>query len=433
MFIYNMCRMICRQRSAMSGDTIVEVVLAFTIFTLLSISVVAIMNKGINMADRSIEITLIREQIDAEAEILRYAEQTNSAAWQAIRSNLGTADDATSGITDCPTASELGGGSFIANISDTGDVVRTQLSANDAIYSATNTYSSFSLRGTPSARGIWVIPVAVEGATDTFDMYIRTCWTPAGSSRAETLGTIVRIYDAPAIVVSTPPPTPSPVCNVLDNYSNNLIVNGTFSTLAGDGPSVDPAAGFSSDLPNRGYNVYPDDAGLNGTSTVYTGGFSLQNGNHWYGTPLFPNSLYAQSFPGDIARGVPASNTYFYSNPNQRVDDPPGTIRNFSGVLWRQTVAVQPNATYDFSGYFDNILLTTQVGGVDPRIQLRADGDPLMSPVTILRDPDTYQRVTLVFTTGPSQTSVTLDIYDYANDISGDDFGMTALALRRCI
>lgn len=193
------------------------------------------------------------------------------------------------------------------------------------------------------------------------------------------------------------------------------------------------AARFSSDLPNRGGDVYPDDDGVNGTTTVYTGGFSLQHGNKSYGYVGFPNTLIGPTFPGDPSRGVPAINTWFYSNPNQRVDQPPGTQTAFSGVLWRQVVSgLQPNAKYDFTGYFNNILLPTSGAAADPQIQLRADGDPLMAPVTIERDPGGWRPVSLVFTTGPSQTTVTLDIYDYAHDVSGDDFGMTGLALRRC-
>ncbi len=414
------------------GDTIVEVLLAFTVFTLVSVGAFAVMNKGINMVDRSLEITLVREQIDAQAEILRYAHDTGADAWQSIRDNLGTPADAAATVTSCPSASDLPVGAFVATTSDAGDIVYTQLKNDSSVYTLASTYSKFTFHGAPSASGIWVVPVSVEGADDTYDMYIRTCWQSVGNPQPETLGTIVRLYDPPHTVATAPPPTPL-ACTTLDNYGNNLIRNGTFSISAGNGPYVAAAAMFESDLPNRGPNIYPDDAGVNGTTAGYTGGFSIQSGSHTYGTPDFPDALYAQAFPGDPGRGVPPSNTYFYSNPNQRVSEPPGTITNFEGVLWRQTVPVESNATYDFTGYFDNILLPDRTFGVDPRIQLRADGDPLMEPVTIYRNPDTYQRVSLVFKTKPGQTSVVLDIYDYAHDINGDDFGMTALALRKCL
>lgn len=417
------------------GDTIVEVMLAFALFVLIAVGAVTLMNRGINMVDRSLEITLVREQIDAQASILRYAIESNAAAWQEIRDNLGSASAATSALTDCPTADELPDSAFISNISNSGEVVRTELKNASAVYSPSQTYSRFEFNGAPSVRGIWVVPVPVEGSAETFDMYIRSCWYTAGGSRKpEVLGTIVRLYDSSAAtpsVVVTPPPALT--CNNLDSYSNNLIRNHNFSLPAGNGPGIAPAAQFESDLPNRGPNVYPDDDGLNGTTPVYTGGFSLQNGNHWYGPPAFPNSLRSQVFPGDPARGVPASNTYFYSNPNQNMSQPPGYVSHFEGVLWSQTITVEENSTYDFTGYFDNILLPASTFGVDPLIQLRADGVPLMDPVPIPRNPDEYQRVSLLFRTLPGQTTVVLDIYDYARNIDGDDFGMTALALRKCI
>lgn len=414
-----------------AGDTIVEVVLAFAIFALIAIGAFMIMNRGVVMVDNSLETTLVREQIDAQAAILRYAVDTDSAAWQDIRNHLGTADQATGKLAACPSAAQLPPSAFIGNLSETGQVVYTPMSNAGTVFSPATTHSQFTFRGVPASSGFWVVPVPVQGSSDTFDMYIRACWQPIGTERAETLGTIVRLYDPPELIVTTPP-TPQ-VCNALDSYSNNLIANGNFSISAGNGPGVSPAAGFESDLPNRGPNVYPDDDGLNGATKIYTGGFSLQSGNHYYGPAAYPDAMYAQVFPGDPSRGVPPSNTYFYSNPNQRVSQPPGTVDTFSGVLWRQNITgLQPNTTYDFSGYFDNVLRPT-TPGAEPRIQLRANGDPLMDAISIPRLPDEYQRISLVFTTGSSQTSVTLDIYDYANDINGDDFAMTALALRRCI
>lgn len=194
-----------------TGDTMIEVMVALVLFALLSVGVITIMNRGVNMADRSLEIALIREQIDAQADILRYAHHTRSPAWQEIRDNLGDAAAAASDITACPDASQLPTGAFIGNISSSGAVVRTPLRDDTSVYSPAELYSQFAFSGTPSASGIWVVPVAVQGSTDTFDMHIRACWQPPGTTDREVLGTLVRLYDPPAVVVTTPPVVDPPV------------------------------------------------------------------------------------------------------------------------------------------------------------------------------------------------------------------------------
>ena len=54
------------------GDTLIEVLLAVGIFSMIAISVVAIMSGGTSSAQTALETTLAREEIDAQAEALRY-------------------------------------------------------------------------------------------------------------------------------------------------------------------------------------------------------------------------------------------------------------------------------------------------------------------------------------------------------------------------
>ncbi len=54
------------------GDTLIEVLFAITIFSLVAVSSMAIMNQGTDTAQRSLEITLVRQEIDAQAETLRF-------------------------------------------------------------------------------------------------------------------------------------------------------------------------------------------------------------------------------------------------------------------------------------------------------------------------------------------------------------------------
>ena len=54
------------------GDTLIEVLLAVGIFSMIAISVVAVMSGGTSEAQLALETTLTRQEIDAQAEALRY-------------------------------------------------------------------------------------------------------------------------------------------------------------------------------------------------------------------------------------------------------------------------------------------------------------------------------------------------------------------------
>ena len=57
------------------GDTIIEVLLAITVFSLVAVGAMTIMSQGTNTTQRSLEMSLVKQQIDAQAEALRAAYQ----------------------------------------------------------------------------------------------------------------------------------------------------------------------------------------------------------------------------------------------------------------------------------------------------------------------------------------------------------------------
>ena len=52
-----------KRRHSARGDTIIEVVMAVAMFSMLAIGIMALMNSGIAIAQRSLELTLVRQQI----------------------------------------------------------------------------------------------------------------------------------------------------------------------------------------------------------------------------------------------------------------------------------------------------------------------------------------------------------------------------------
>lgn len=187
-----------------SGDTLVEVILAFAIFSFVAVATNAVMNRGVALAEQSLEITLVREQIDAQAELLRYAHSVESPAWDVIKARAAlvssTIDAST--LTACPaTAPDH---SFVLSAATaTSSLTFIDTSGTSPSYTPASIHSqfdaSYGASDTPMARGIWVVPIlastSASGATRAYDMHIGACWNVPGYSRPSTLATIVRLYD----------------------------------------------------------------------------------------------------------------------------------------------------------------------------------------------------------------------------------------------
>lgn len=255
----------------------------------------------------------------------------------------------------------------------------------------------------------------------------------------------------------------------------NLVRNGTFTTNAGTGTAVPTApapvpAGlaFTSDLPYRGDVVYPSDDPVPGNA-FGGGGLSIQDDRFNNGDiPFLPPALQNVV----RGRGVNAAEAalfgldpvaipnYLYSNPNlntagQPVTIPPAAPGTPPPVIWRQEVVVAPNTVYNFEALFFNLLLPG-APGVDPQIRLRLNfpafpGDSSQTPIPIVVGdgspipgfpnvqntrqswiPVQFSRPT---PNAPLGTPIVaqLEIVDEAQNVVGDDFGLTAIGIRECI
>lgn len=211
-------RLAMDRHARIKGDTLIEVMFAFSIFALVAVGSLTIMNQGVATAQRSLEITLVRAQMDAQAEAIRYIHQAYVAAYQAggaaptgtaaewikmTSKTSGKGADSASpyGQVDginCP-ATTPGQHPFILNT----HTATVEDSAPQSVGPADGSLPPFSqvryLGSTvQAAYGIWVeavpSPVSANG-TSFVDFHIRTCWTGAGTARPMTLGTIVRLYE----------------------------------------------------------------------------------------------------------------------------------------------------------------------------------------------------------------------------------------------
>ena len=87
------------------GDTLIEVTLAVGIFSMVAIAIVAVMSGGTSSSQTALETTLAREEIDTQAEALRFIQSSYisdkkledaryTKLWQAITSKALTVNEA---------------------------------------------------------------------------------------------------------------------------------------------------------------------------------------------------------------------------------------------------------------------------------------------------------------------------------------------------
>lgn len=184
------------------GDTIIEVLLAITVFSLVSVGAMTIMNQGTNAAQRALEITHVRQQIDAQAEALRALQQSAAAgdttAWERVtgdstRHYYADAEKATT----CPSENTDIEGSFILNPNTAAPVLNStwfkNVNASDSL-----PYSQVRVVGAAiESTGVWIERDFDEGDSlpDLYTFTVNACWKAAGISQPSKLETVVRLYD----------------------------------------------------------------------------------------------------------------------------------------------------------------------------------------------------------------------------------------------
>lgn len=191
------------------GDTLVEVLFAITIFSLLAVSAMALMNRGVAVSQQSVELTSVRQHIDGQAEILRLLHgayvgvyqpgATIPAATLAGRYDKILEDHtvtAASPFNEMKSCTPPASGKFIVN-TVTGAI---ETSASRIVPSVTSSQIVLnSSGGFYRAEGMWIEAVrtaaASVGGIGFTDFHIRACWYVSGSSAPMTTGTIVRLYD----------------------------------------------------------------------------------------------------------------------------------------------------------------------------------------------------------------------------------------------
>jgi type II secretory pathway pseudopilin PulG len=216
------------------GDTIIEVMFAIVIFCLVSIISITLMNNGVSTAQASLELTMARNEIDAQAEALRFVQNSFSAErnaasrpyesiWhsitnQAVEANkLGNFPPASCTAADTYLNSgdtkafilntrEVGTSPVLKGAADSSSIIQPTALYPRLIFGTATDNSDTTLAETAGlttlrrAEGIWIIAVkgiipAGKSQPEFYDFHIRTCWYAPGRSVPTTIATIIRLYN----------------------------------------------------------------------------------------------------------------------------------------------------------------------------------------------------------------------------------------------
>lgn len=224
------------------GDTLIEVTLAVGIFSMVAIAIVAVMVGGTSNAQATLETTLAREEIDAQAEALRFVHAAYLAdeesgegkdpytkLWKSIVSKAykpnGSAKDAMfqqyapSSCKDVYSNTEVLNHAFVINPRALNGLTltnqdKTFIPYSSAKFNQTSTYPRILYNSEDSsasvlkkAEGIYVIPIVDPKSTHIvgagsggkasayIDFYIRSCWYGNGSETPSTISTVIRLFD----------------------------------------------------------------------------------------------------------------------------------------------------------------------------------------------------------------------------------------------
>ena len=238
------------------GDTLIEVMLAVGIFSMVAVAVVAVMSGGTTSSQASLETTLAREEIDTQAEAIRFIHRSYIAdkntgqnsifgtLWREITSKAVNSggqsieDAAQFHPANCQddlyaTGKEaVNGLSFVidpkalvnyeqnrsSSVIITGsDKLKPASTYPHLIYTSSENDTtmldhSADLIGSTTnlyrAEGIYVVVVKDPETTSLagsnnfhgtasayYDFYIRTCWYSTGDQSPSTISTVIRLYN----------------------------------------------------------------------------------------------------------------------------------------------------------------------------------------------------------------------------------------------
>ncbi len=244
------------------GDTVIEVMFAFAIFSFAAILAIGVMNGGVNSAETTLELSTARNEMEAQAEAIRFIHASYNTGgqtlWKAMIDKAVDAEVARKmGVFDLsnyvltPDEDGISGCQKVYRNLDT-DLSKSPLGILNAfvlntrklalstdpeinrsiLYSVKNADQTELFKDSPlnarilyrsddkladsntsalnplnydqisAIEGIWVFVVGEErsgGLPQFYDFYIDACWYGPGARTPTVIDTVIRLYNPEAI------------------------------------------------------------------------------------------------------------------------------------------------------------------------------------------------------------------------------------------
>lgn len=182
------------------GDTIVETMFSFAVFSLVVVAALTLVNQGVAMAQRSLEITLVRQQIDSQVSMVQQAQQNDSQAWQDLKAGVVDNPGEFGSAEACPSPAAPAGAKFLG-VDAASKQVTVYRADDSSSYRPAPSFARVDVRGegsgnSPKAYGLWMVLAKSEKNSQSiaYDLHVRACWDAIGMTRPMSIGTVVRLY-----------------------------------------------------------------------------------------------------------------------------------------------------------------------------------------------------------------------------------------------
>lgn len=207
------------------GDTMIEVLLASAIFGFIALLTVTLMNSGMRISQSNLQLTMARNEVNAQAEALRYIHNAYVSSpgsgsgegaetpwnqykelWDNIASH---AVDEYTKAPDGVSCQEVydqeidAGHTFVLNTValQLGNTNTLLDNAEFLLPTDSFPFLAFSADNTlEAAYGIWVNAVGssttnAHGDPQYYEFFINTCWDSVGTGAPTRLDTVLRLYN----------------------------------------------------------------------------------------------------------------------------------------------------------------------------------------------------------------------------------------------
>lgn len=187
--------MLRRRVTGERGDTLIEVIFSTAVLSLIIVIALSVMNSGTAQAERAVEGTFVRQEIDSQTEMLRFARdayvaKADGAAtlWNAIKNQRSPSVLSFNALASQPNCKPTNNKAFW--LSNAGGTVSVKTAfIQPATFAGTDDSGGVS-------DGLW-IEATPTGNTNYVDFYVYACWDSPNGGAKSTTGTVTRLY-APA-------------------------------------------------------------------------------------------------------------------------------------------------------------------------------------------------------------------------------------------